>query len=76
MVIRTELFFTELTIDYTECPKIYRKSVLHLHEYFVNLYFNKLNPADAVQICGKFRDTQYMNNRSHGTYVNILRTID
>ena len=31
----------------TACPKIYRKSVLHLHKYTANLYY-------AVQICGKF----------------------
>ena len=37
------------THAYTECPKIYRKSVLHLLKYkFV---------ADAVHICGKFWDT-------------------
>ena len=43
------------TID-TECPKIYRKSVLYLLKYAANLYY-----TDAVQICGKFWDTQYIH---------------
>ena len=34
--------------SHTEGPKIYRKSVLQ-----------KLSIPDAVQICGKFWDTQY-----------------
>ena len=38
-------------VSCTECPKIYRKSVLHLPNYTKNLY--------AVQICGNFWDTQY-----------------
>ena len=39
----------------TECPKSYRKSVLNLlkHMFQVNL------SRHAVQICGKFWDTQY-----------------
>ena len=36
---------------YTEYPKIYRKSVLHLLKY-------------AIQICGKFWDTQYDKQQS------------
>ena len=40
-----------ISIDTTECPKIYRKSVLHL----LNFRFT----ADEVQICGKLWDTQY-----------------
>ena len=38
----------------TKCPKIYRKSVLHMLRYTANLY------AGAVQICKKFWDTQYI----------------
>ena len=38
----------------TECPKIYRKSVLHLLKYRFAVYL-----SIAVQICGKFSDTQY-----------------
>ena len=30
-----------LNVDYTECPKIYRKSVLHLLQYTANLYISR-----------------------------------
>ena len=33
----------------TECPKIYRKSVLHLYALSIDLWYTQ---ADAVQICG------------------------
>ena len=42
-----------------ECPKIYRKSVLHLLKYTANLYC-----TDVVQICGKFWDTQYFQQKT------------
>ena len=38
-----------------ECSKIYRRYVLHLPKYTENL------KADAVQVCGTFLDTQYIN---------------
>ena len=37
-------------------PKFYRKSVLYLRKYTENLYL-----ADAVQICDKSWDTQYLS---------------
>ena len=37
-----------------ECPKIYRKSVLHLLKYTANLYSNICST-----VCGIFWDTQY-----------------
>ena len=51
-------FVSHIDIDglLTECPKIYRKSVLHLLKYTTNLY-----NTNAVQICGKFWETQYNN---------------
>ena len=57
---RSDIFFSDRTC--TECPKIYRKSVLHLLKYTTN--FTK---ADAVQICGKFWDTQYHFQRGLGS---------
>ena len=39
----------------SECPKIYFNSVLHLLKYCGILIY-----ADAVKICGKFWDTQYI----------------
>ena len=42
-------------IPYTECPKIYRKSILHLLQFTDNLYLSSY----VVQICGKFGNTPY-----------------
>jgi len=43
-------------IGNTECPKIYRKSVLHMIKYRFAVYLSR-----SVQICGKFLDTQYIH---------------
>ena len=43
------MIFHQYFFIHTECPKNYRKSVLHL----------QYTQADAVKICGKFWDTQY-----------------
>ena len=43
----------------TECPKIYRKYVLHLLKFIAKLYLSRCSTD-----CGKFWDTPYiMNNR-------------
>ena len=44
-----------LFLTITECPKSYRKYVLHLPKYILQYTY-----ADAVLICGKFWDTQYI----------------
>ena len=54
-VFKTQIISAlKLAMQCTECPKIFRKSVLHLLKYS-NLYL-----ADAVQSCGKYWDTQYV----------------
>ena len=37
-----------ISISATECPKIYRKSVLHLLKYTANLYFKPMQYRFAV----------------------------
>ena len=39
--------------DSTECPKIYRKSVLHMLMYTANIYLSRCSTN-----CGKFLDSQ------------------
>ena len=58
----------QYVLQRTECPKIYRKSVLHLLKY--NLCCTL---SDAVQICGKFWDTQYILDKNF--YGNIESTV-
>ena len=40
------------SVDTTECPKIYRKSVRHLLKYRFAVYLNRCSTY-----CGKFGDT-------------------
>ena len=44
----------EIFIKFTECPKSYRKSVLHLLKYRFEVYL-----VDAAQICGNFWGIEY-----------------
>ena len=47
------LYFITMHQCKSECPKIYRKSVLHLLKYTANLYLSRCS--------GKFWDTQYVH---------------
>ena len=60
-VLTREIYFlytprNHLSDQHTECPKIYRKSELHPCLSITQIYTKE----DAVQICGKFWDTQYI----------------
>ena len=57
--------------SYTKRFIYYRKSVLHLLKRIFHVRL-----ADAVQICGKFRDTQYIVKLNHNWCIVWLTLID